>query len=108
MRYITNPTTGEKDKYVEDSLVTLGDDVNQCSSLIKKKEDGTLGYSASDVVDYLLSGWEESQKQVRKGAEELVEPIRWGYSSTEVADYLLSEWNNYLEQTHEDSALVLV
>ena len=98
VRYVRNPA-GEKDLCVEPSLVTVGDDVNQCASLIKQKQDGTWGYSASDVVDYLLSDWEESQRQ---------NPCRWGYSPTDVADYLLTEWNEFQKQTKEVPELLSV
>lgn len=104
VRHITNPLTGEKDLYVEPTLVTLGDDVNQCATLIKKNQDGKLGYSASDVMDYLLSDWEKSQMRAKK-QQDLVNPVRWGYSSTDIADYLLSEWGGFQEQTQEDPAL---
>ena len=61
VRYITNSETGEKEQYVEPGLVTMGDDVNLCAELIKQNEDGTWGYSAGDVIDYLLSEWKEQQ-----------------------------------------------
>jgi len=101
VRRVANPETGEKALYVEPSLVTTGDDVNQCASLMKKKQDGTWGYTASDVIDYLLSDWEESQGKVQKRNEDLVNPVRWGYSSTEVADYLLLGWNEYEMQVRQ-------
>ena len=101
VRHITN-SQGEKNLYVEPSLVTLGDDVNQCASLIKQNADGTFGYSASDVVDYLLSDW-----KAKKGVD-LVNPARWGYSSTDVANYLLSEFDEFHKQTRENAALVMV
>eukprot|EP01083_Nonionella_stella_P092523 259041_1 len=108
VRRVVNPETGEKAVYVEPSLITSGDDVNKCASLMKQNEDGTWGYTASDVVDYLLSDWIESQRQVQKDKEERVNPVRWGYSSTEVAGYLLDEWNEYEKQVREVPAQVLV
>jgi len=105
VRRITNPETGEKDLYVEPGLVTLGDDVNECARLLKQNQEG---YTASDVVDYLLSDWEEHQRQVKKerAREEYVNPVRWGYSATEVANCLLLE--ELEKQTQEDRALVMV
>mmetsp|Transcript_3424 Transcript_3424/g.7540 ORF Transcript_3424/g.7540 Transcript_3424/m.7540 type:complete len:631 (+) Transcript_3424:674-2566(+) len=107
VRHIINPLTGEKDLYVEPSLVTLGDDVNQCATLLKKKTDGTWGYSASDAMDYLLSDWKKSQRQGKK-QQDLVNPVRWGYSPAGIADYLLSEYNEFQKQMQEDPALMIV
>mgnify|MGYP005841773205 CR=1 FL=1 len=50
-----------QEEYVEKSLITIGDDVNSCRKFVKLDEKtGKLGYSARDVVDYLLSEWEAS------------------------------------------------
>lgn len=45
--------TKEK-KYKEKPLVTMGDDVTFCRRFVKKYETGKWGYSAGDVMDYLL------------------------------------------------------
>lgn len=58
VRFVVNPVSGERELYVEPSLITTGNDINECKSLLKQNEDGTWGYSANDVVDYLLSGLE--------------------------------------------------
>ena len=115
IRQVTNPLTGEKDLYVEPPLVTVGDDVNQCATLIKKNvDDGTYGYSASDVVDYLMSDWKKNQRKAKRNAAK-IDPHNWGYDMTKLDDYLmteldeylLSEWNVYHQQTHqEDTALL--
>lgn len=60
VRIVTDPSTGKKVVYKEPSLVTTGNDINECRSLLKQNEDGTWGYSANDVIDYLLSGLESS------------------------------------------------
>ncbi len=98
VRYINNPETGEKDLYVEPSLITLGDETNQCKSLAKQKEDGTYGYSAADVVDYLLSDTSKSEGEDLKNTN----PVRWGYSSADVAAYLLSGYDAYHTQVRGD------
>ncbi|KAL7548984.1 hypothetical protein ACHAWF_012257 [Thalassiosira exigua] len=99
VRYVNNPTTGKKDIYVEPSLITTGDDVNLCTLLLKQnQDDGTWGYSASDVIDYLLSDLKTSREELNK---EKVNPVRWGYSATDVEKYLLSEWNEFHRQTRE-------
>ena len=41
-------------------LVTMGDDVNAARKFMKQDENGRWGYSATDVVDYLVSEWEAS------------------------------------------------
>jgi nitronate monooxygenase len=46
---------------LEPALITIGDDVNNCRQFIKEDETGHLGYSAGDVVDYLLSEWNGSE-----------------------------------------------
>lgn len=56
VRSRTNPDTGKKEMYVEPSLITTGNDINECKTLMKLNDDGTWGYSANDVVDYLVSG----------------------------------------------------
>jgi NAD(P)H-dependent flavin oxidoreductase YrpB (nitropropane dioxygenase family) len=54
--------TGEKKEYVEDMLITIGDEVNFCRKLIQQDEiTGQLTYSAGDVVDYLNSAWHETE-----------------------------------------------
>jgi len=108
VRHITNPVTGEKDLYVEPTLVTTGDDVNQCAQLIKRNRmDGTWGYSASDVVDYLLSDWKKSQRKAEKGRAR-VNPNRWGYSSIDVAEYLLDGFEEFERQTKGVPELMLL
>lgn len=91
---------------MEPSLVTMGDDVNQCATLLKQNQDGTWGYTASDVVDYLRSDWEKRQRQILKRKEKKLNPVRWGYSPSAVADYLLSD--ELQKRTQEDHTLVLV
>ena len=102
VRQVTNPLTGEKDLYVEPPLVTVGDDVNQCATLIKKNEDdGTYGYSASDVVDYLMSDWKKSQMKAKKAAEKL-DPHRYGYDMTKLDKYLMSDWEKSQRKTEKE------
>jgi len=50
---------GEKDRYIEETLITAGDDINQIRKYIKKTEDGKLEYSAVDVISYLLGRFKE-------------------------------------------------
>lgn len=65
---------GEATNYVEQPLVTIGDDVNRCRRFMKQDEEsGKWGYSASDVVEYLLSEWE--QRQTELDGSELVEEL---------------------------------
>ncbi|KAL7477249.1 hypothetical protein ACHAW6_003062 [Cyclotella cf. meneghiniana] len=72
VRFFTNPETGNKDIYVEPGLITTGDDINECKHLIKQSEHGTWAYTASDAMDYLLSGLEINGEQKRK----TFEPVR--------------------------------
>eukprot|EP00521_Asterionellopsis_glacialis_P020324 CAMPEP_0195316280 /NCGR_PEP_ID=MMETSP0708-20121125/3502_1 /TAXON_ID=33640 /ORGANISM="Asterionellopsis glacialis, Strain CCMP134" /LENGTH=103 /DNA_ID=CAMNT_0040381645 /DNA_START=48 /DNA_END=359 /DNA_ORIENTATION=+ len=59
-----NNDYGEKVSYVEKSLITTGDDVNQVRPFLKQdKDSGIWSYSAADVVDYLVSAWEEYDAQ---------------------------------------------
>ena len=65
---------GETERYVEQPLVTIGDDVNRCRRFMKLDEEtGKWGYSAADVVDYLLSEWEE--RKAEKEGSEIVEGL---------------------------------
>lgn len=63
---------GDKKKrytYVEEKLITVGDEVNQCRHLMKQDENGKWSFSAADVIDYLNTAWDE----VKSVEEELVQ-----------------------------------
>jgi len=61
-RKVKNEVTGETELYVEDMLITIGDEVNNARNFMKKDEaTGKWRYSARDVVDYLKSEWAESE-----------------------------------------------
>jgi len=51
---------GSDERYLEEILVTMGDDVNAARKFMKQDENGRWSYSAADVVDYLVSEWEAS------------------------------------------------
>lgn len=53
---------GESQKYVEESLITAGDGVNECRRFLKKTEDGRWSYGAGEVVDYLVSEFEAAEE----------------------------------------------
>ena len=74
---------GEAEPYVELPLVTIGDDVNKCRRFIKYDEaTGRWGYSAGDVIDYLLSEWETSKAELDEA----------NASSKGLAEYLVSDF----------------
>mmetsp|Transcript_2510 Transcript_2510/g.6006 ORF Transcript_2510/g.6006 Transcript_2510/m.6006 type:complete len:618 (+) Transcript_2510:141-1994(+) len=53
---------GTDDKYVEEVLITAGDDINQCREYMK---DGETEYSAVDVLNYLWGKYkDEYQKEM--------------------------------------------
>ena len=61
---------GKTEQYIEDILITIGDDVNSCKHFLKQDKNGKWGYSACDVVDYLLSEWDACSKdkpEVKRG-----------------------------------------
>lgn len=58
---------GESDLYVEQGLITIGDDVNNCRQFLKQDEDGSWSFSASDVVDYLTAEWEATHAGLKPG-----------------------------------------
>jgi len=61
-RKVKDPETGETKVYVEDMLITIGDEVNNCRPFLKRDpETSKYSYSAKDVVEYLKSEWKESQ-----------------------------------------------
>jgi len=66
--------TKDSDPYVEKPLITIGDDVNACRKFMKLDEaTGKWGYSARDVVDFLVSEWESNgdsskEEKVASGA----------------------------------------
>lgn len=66
---------GETENYIEDMLITIGDDVNSCRRFMKQDENGRWSFSAGDVIDYLKSEWEKEEtasktKQLDPAAEE--------------------------------------
>jgi len=51
---------GTDERYVEEVLITAGDDINQIRRYIKgENADGTLEYKAVDVLNYLLGRFKE-------------------------------------------------
>jgi NAD(P)H-dependent flavin oxidoreductase YrpB (nitropropane dioxygenase family) len=50
---------GQDTKYLEEILITAGDDVNQARKYMK---EGVYEYSAKDVIDYLLGRFKEEYK----------------------------------------------
>lgn len=67
---------GETKHYVEQPLVTIGDDVNNCRRFMKYDEaTDTWSYSAADVVNYLLQEW-ESRKLEHEGPKEVKELLQ--------------------------------
>ena len=58
---------GESERYIEEILITAGDDVNQIRRYMKQNKDGEYEYSAKDVIDYLLGRFKE---EVRRRREE--------------------------------------
>jgi nitronate monooxygenase len=49
------PQVQPKNSYTEKSLITMGDDVNNCRRYLKQDENGEWSFSAADVVDFILS-----------------------------------------------------
>jgi len=65
---------GEDTRYVEEILITAGDDVNQCRKYMK---EGVYEYSAMDVVNYLLGRFKEeysAEANLYKDAEAAEDP----------------------------------
>lgn len=108
---------GEAEPYVEQPLVTIGDDVNKCRRFMKYDEaTGRWGYSAGDVIDFLLSEWETRKAEldetnaVSEGlAEYLVSDFEaheadWSKLPSDrtsidvvpdgLANYMVSDWEN--------------
>jgi len=50
---------GSDERYVEETLITAGDDVNQVRKYMKQDANGRWEYSARDVVDYLLGKFKD-------------------------------------------------
>lgn len=50
---------GTEEKYTEQTLLTAGDDINQIRKFVRTMDDGKLGYTARDVLDYLLGRFKE-------------------------------------------------
>lgn len=51
---------GEENKYVEEILITAGDDVNQIRKYMKETSDGRLEYTANDVIQYLFGNFKDA------------------------------------------------
>jgi len=65
---------GQDSRYVEEILITAGDDVNQCR---KYMLEGVYEYDAKTVIDYLLGRFKEeytSESQLYKDAEAAEDP----------------------------------
>jgi len=58
---------GESERYLEEILVTCGDDVNAAKMFMKQDEEGRWSYGAADVVDYLVAEWEASGGEATVG-----------------------------------------
>jgi len=61
-------------KYVEEILITAGDDVNQCRRYMK---EGVYEYAAKDVIDFLLGRFKEeytSEANLYKNAADAEDP----------------------------------
>ena len=62
---------GEDERYLEEILVTMGDDVNMARQVMKQDENGRWSYSATDVVDYILAKWEAAGGETSYEGEEV-------------------------------------
>jgi nitronate monooxygenase len=65
---------GESERYVEEILITAGDDINQCRKYMK---DGRTDYNAKDVIDYLLGRFKEeyqAEADLYKDADKAEDP----------------------------------
>ena len=61
VQMVRNHETGSKEPYVENILVTIGDDVNLVRRLMQQdKATGKWSYSAADVVEYLRQAWDKA------------------------------------------------
>lgn len=64
------PQVQPKHDYQEEMLITIGDDVNNCRQYLKQNEKGDWEYSAKDVVDFLLSEFEDEKVEEKKKRKE--------------------------------------
>ncbi len=71
---------GESERYIEEGLITAGDDVNSCLRFMKQDADGEWGYSARDVVDYLASEFKTAAEMEECPTELVEEPVAVGSS----------------------------
>jgi nitronate monooxygenase len=55
-----------KHDYEEEMLITIGDDVNNCKRYLKQNKQGDWEYSAKDVVDWLLSEFNDDEDAAEK------------------------------------------
>lgn len=65
------------EKYLEEILITAGDDINQVRQYMKETPDGRLEYSAVDVVNYLLGRFREeytNEQNLYANAEDAEDP----------------------------------
>jgi len=70
---------GSDERYLEEILVTMGDDVNAARKFMKEDENGRWGYSATEVVDFIVSEWEAAGGEAAAaGAEGVVVPSSSG------------------------------
>jgi len=50
---------GSDEKYIEETLITAGDDINQVKRYMYEAPEGHLEYSARDVLNYMLGRFKE-------------------------------------------------
>ncbi len=53
---------GSQEKYVEETLITAGDDINQIKKYMYQAKEGHLEYSAKDVLNYMFGRFKEEYK----------------------------------------------
>ena len=60
---------GEDERYLEEILVTMGDDVNSAKQFMKQDENGRWGYSAVEICNYITDGLDGGEKGVVVSSE---------------------------------------
>ena len=100
---VQNDETGTKEPYVEDILITIGDDVNLVRRLMKRdKATGKWSYSAADVVEYLRQAWDRAAMSDVEDTE--LKEIRQAVASRsahDVTDFIIASSAELATDEHQ-------
>jgi len=70
-----SPFKKDNERYVEETLVTAGDGVNECRKFMRQDANGYWSYSARDVIDYILGRFENINEDFVDGKRQILQAL---------------------------------